>query len=228
MYPYSFICYLGTLQVTYTCKTKAQAKQKLNKLLNIETIGRFSSEGMGQIQWVAGRFHKDMSLRLQRRFPKVRIRQGLPQYLPQHALRLIRYGLLHDFVHTSRHQSKIYVEPQIEELDLLRRHHDPTDDTFIQQFQRYDRLASRITRQIKSPRQNRYNWRSTRTIDFEKLAKEIAEVANKSVWKLYHYIYESKALARLNESLQFGHTSLRRHLLLISNLIVQDFKSHSI
>ena len=135
-------------------------------------------------------------------------------------------GWINDFVHTPRHQSKIYVEPQVEELNLLRRHHDLTDDPFIRQFQRYDRFAARITRRIKSPRQNRYNWRSTKTIDFEKLAKEIAEATNTSVWKLYHYIYESKALSQLNESLQFGHTSLQRHLLLIANLIVQEFKSH--
>ncbi|MFW9856396.1 MAG: hypothetical protein ACFFFG_15190 [Candidatus Thorarchaeota archaeon] len=224
MYPYSFICYLGSLQVTYSCKTKTQAKRKLISLLKIESIGRFSSEGMGKIQWETGRIRQNRCFFQRKRYSKIRIRQGLPQYLPPLALRLIRYGLLHDFVHTSRHPSKIYVEPQVKEVDLLRRHHDLTDDPFIRRFQQYDRLASRITRRIKSPRQNRYNWQSNQTLDFEKLATEITEVANKSVWKLYHYIYESTELAQLTESLQFGHTSLRYHLLLIANLIVRDFQ----
>ncbi|MFX0066071.1 MAG: hypothetical protein ACFFC7_28220 [Candidatus Hermodarchaeota archaeon] len=70
----------------------------------------------------------------------------------------------------------------------------------------------------------RYNWWASRKIDFSKLANEIKAVS-KNVWKLYEYIYQSQELALLNESLQHGHTSLRAHLLVIANLIVQDFKN---
>ena len=103
-------------------------------------------------------------------------------------------------------------------------HHDKIGDPVIKIFQKYDHLAAIVTRNIRSPRTNRYNWASTSNIDFEKLAREIKEVAEKSIGKLYEYIYQSKELRQLNESLQHGHTSLRDHLLIITNLIVQNFQ----
>ena len=62
------------------------------------------------------------------------------------------------------HKSKIYVEPNLEDLEELQEHHEKTPDPLIQQFQTYDRLASIITRKVRSPRQNRYNWRSKKSI----------------------------------------------------------------
>ena len=59
-------------------------------------------------------------------------------------------------------------------------------------------------------------------IDFQLLAQHIAEVSN-NLWKLYEYIYKNKELEVLNESFEFGHTSLRRHLLIIANLIVSEY-----
>ena len=59
-------------------------------------------------------------------------------------------------------------------------------------------------------------------IDFRKLAEAIKEKA-KHVWELYEFIYYSKELRQLNESLEYGHSSLRNHLLLIANLVVQDY-----
>ena len=97
-------------------------------------------------------------------------------------------------------------------------------NSIVQEFQHYDRLASSITRRVFSPRQDRYNWKATKKIDFQQLANHISEVSD-NVWKLYHFIYQSKDLSILNESFKFGHTSLRRHLLIIANLIVQDYVS---
>ena len=95
-------------------------------------------------------------------------------------------------------------------------------DSIVQEFQHYDRLAASITRRVSSPRQDRYNWKANKKIDFQQLANQISEVSD-NVWKLYNYIYQSKELGLLNESLKFGHTSLQRHLLIIANLIVQDY-----
>ena len=61
-----------------------------------------------------------------------------------------------------------------------------------------------------------------KTINFKQLANQIAEVTD-NVWKLYDFIYKNKDLALLNESLLFGHSSLKAHVLLISNLIVSDY-----
>ncbi|MFX0094139.1 MAG: hypothetical protein ACFFBD_20545 [Candidatus Hodarchaeota archaeon] len=225
MYPYSMVCYLGMVEVRYKCRTRIQAKRKLAKLLEIGLIGRFHTEGLGQVKWLRGEIKDDPSRpEPVRKYSNVRIRKGLPHDLPKEILKLLHYALLHDFAHTEKHGSKIYVEPNVPNLDYLRQHHTKTKDPLIQTFQKYDRLAALITRKVQSPRNTRYNWASNGTLDFEQLAKEIEGVTNQSVWKLYQYIYESKALAQLNESLEYGHTSLRSHLLLIANLIVRDYQ----
>lgn len=64
--------------------------------------------------------------------------------------------------------------------------------------------------------------KANKTINFKQLANQIAEVTD-NVWKLYDFIYKNKDLALLNESLLFGHSSLKAHVLLISNLIVSDY-----
>jgi len=134
--------------------------------------------------------------------------------------------LLHDFFHCEYHKSKIYVVPKIEDYQLvnfLKKHHNKCASDFMKTFQKYDRISAIITRKVRSPRTSRYNWRATRKVDFERLAREIKEVSG-NIWKLYEYIYKSKELEILNESLQYGHSSLREHVLTVANLIVQDFQ----
>jgi hypothetical protein len=135
--------------------------------------------------------------------------------------------LLHDFVHTERHRSKIYVEVPLEDdryLELLRRHHErKTDNPLVKTFQQYDQQAAWMNRRMRAPTMDRYNWQAKESqIDFQKLAKEIKHVS-KNIWNLYSFIYTNEELSKLNESLEYGHTTLKAHLLLITNLIVQDF-----
>lgn len=230
MFPFSYICYLGEIELRFKCKTISRAKDKLRKLLQIQSIGRLSCEGLGKIQWIGGYVKKSSKgfnkVKYKR---KLKIRKGLPHNLSEEVQQLIRYVLLHDFYHTPRHQSKIYVEPVIDDLELieiLKQHHEKTDNTVIKIIQHYDRLAARITRKIRSPVLSRYNWQANKqlkTIDFRELAQEISEVSS-NIWKLYQYIFNSLELSLLNESLHHGHSSLRNHLLVMANLIVQDFK----
>ena len=223
MYPYSLICYLGEIEVQCFCKTNGLLKRKLNKLLSIKFISRFWSEGLGQIRWLKGYIVHSAKQKI-KPTRKVKIRKGLPDQIPKDVQKLIQYALLHDFYHSQRHKSKIYVEPEIKNLglkELLKQHHNKINDPLIQKFQYYDRLAAGITRKFRSPCTTRYNWYATQRINFSKLAEEIAKVAEHP-WKLYEYIYQSKELSLLTESLQHGHTSLRRHLLIVTNLIVQD------
>ena len=154
-------------------------------------------------------------------YKHVKIRKGLPHNLPNHIQLLLRYALLHDFVHTPKHKSKIYVEIQVEVIQELKKHHEKTKNKLIKTFQKYDRIAASMTRKIRSPRKNRYTWEAQSKVDFIQLKKEIEKVEN-NIWRLYQYIYESKELRYLNESLNHGHSSLQYHLLLIANLIVQD------
>ncbi len=88
-------------------------------------------------------------------------------------------SFLQDFFHTPRNQSKIYLESELDDLEfkkILKDHHETTEDTMIQVFQYYDRLAAQITRNIRSTRTNSYNWYANHTIDFKKIAQEITEV----------------------------------------------------
>ena len=229
MYPYSFICYLGTLQIRFQCSSKAQAQHKLTQLIKISHIGRYQSEGLGLIQWNMAYLLKNKLK--QKKSRRLKIRKGLPQHLPQHVLDLIKYGILHDFFHNNLHKSKIYVEPLLKNqqyMEMLRDHHENGHKSkFIEIFQHYDRLASSITRKIRSPRSDRYNWRANKKIDFQLLANQISEVSD-NVWKLYRFIYQSKELDLLNESFLFGHTSLRLHLLFITNLIVFDYLNNTL
>ncbi|MFW9916439.1 MAG: hypothetical protein ACFFGZ_12610 [Candidatus Thorarchaeota archaeon] len=229
MLPYSFKAYLGKVELSRKIKSIQAAKRKLKELLSIEAIGRFTAEGMGLVDWKLGRIDVNGQAN-QSQGRKIRIRKGLPRFLPKELQRLIQYALLHDFFHTSKHSSKIYVEPELEDLtliELLRQHHTETENELIQQFQRFDRIAAIITRKIRSPRTNRYTWASQAQVDFEQLAIQIAEANKKGVWELYRFIYTSKELEELNESLEHGHNSLRNHLLLVANLIVQDSLSRS-
>ena len=230
MYPYSLICYLGKIQVSFEQQTKEKIRKKLTTLLKMTNIGKLANEGLGQIKWTEGYIRgKRSQEREKTRKGKLRIRKGLPLNLTDEQQELVKYALLHDFYHTSKHKSKIYQEPPIKDQKLverLRKHHEKTDDQLIKKFQYYDRLAAGITRKIRSPVISRYNWQAKqnlKNVNFKKLAKEIQEVTETNIWNLYRYIYESKELNLLNESMYHGYSKLRNHLILIANLIVQDF-----
>ena len=45
MYPYSFIGYMGTLVVRYTCNTLDQARRKIKQLYNVKYIDGSSMKG---------------------------------------------------------------------------------------------------------------------------------------------------------------------------------------
>ena len=102
------------------------------------------------------------------------------------------------------------------------KHHDHTDNTLINTFKKYNKLVGQITRRHRSPTLSRYTWKSIEKVNFIVLAQHKAEAAN-NVWKLYECIYKSTELNQLNESLEFGHSSLRFHVVLIANLLVQNY-----
>lgn len=221
IYPYSFTGYLGYLQLTFKASSLKKTSTIIQDLLSIESIRRLGSEGMGRIKWLNGKISQKRRNK-KKRFSRVRIRKNLPHNLSKEVKKLLRYSLLHDFTHSSKHRSKIYVEPDIRGIEELRSHHDHTENQLINQFQKYDRIAARRTRVIRAPRQTRYTWNSRKLFDFNRISTEIKEVSE-NIWKLYDYIYHSEELKQLSESLYFGHSSLRNHLLLIANLIVRDY-----
>ncbi|NPE09130.1 MAG: hypothetical protein GNW80_12670 [Asgard group archaeon] len=86
-----------------------------------------------------------------------------------------------------------------------------------------DILASLICRKKPYKRIGRYD-KEKGEIDFQQLAQAI-EQNQHSAFKLYNYIYQSKELRRLVESLNYGHNSLRNHLLMMVNLAINDYYS---
>ncbi|MFQ5981395.1 MAG: hypothetical protein ACE5OZ_24905 [Candidatus Heimdallarchaeota archaeon] len=233
MFPYVYEGHLGQFEVRYRCASRAKAEQKLTKLLNVEALGLFTSEGLGVVDWLRGSLKKLKTTKTFTKWTrKVRIRKGLPHTLPEEVQRLIQLALLHDFYNTSSHRSKIYVEPEIADEELLRicrSHHDKSKEESVVFLQKYDRWAASLTRpSYKSPRPDRYNWRAKKKIDFPVLAQQLIDANTKGVWALYNFIYANKELDFLNESLEHGHTSLKRHILIMSNIIVHDFVQNRI
>ncbi|MFX0170304.1 MAG: hypothetical protein ACFE9L_00130 [Candidatus Hodarchaeota archaeon] len=229
-YPFACTGYTGQVTVTYQCKSLKAAKNKLKDLSQITRIGSNRSLELGKIQWLEYTFEESPPISWKKQYGKIKIRKGLPSGLPPEIQELVLYGLLHDFFHTTIHKSKIYLEPPLENqalVEVLRQSHSDTTHLLIETFKKYDGIASYLTRRSKAPRMTRYNWQTAedfQLIDFEVLATQIAQVVNtRNVFKLYLLIYQSQDLESLNESLDFGHTSLRYHLLLIANFIVRDY-----
>lgn len=231
MYPFAYGGYVGMIEVSYTCQSLKVAQNKVQDLKRIRRIGPGASESLGLIQWLDGHVTRKESRPKRKQRGRIKIRKGLPSNLPQAIQDLILYGLLHDFIDNQRHISKLNTEPPIadqELLQLLRQSHAPEPvHPLVKQFQRYDRMAASMTRNHKAPRMNRYNWKAdetAQTVDFTLLAAKIqAIVDSQNVFKLYLFVHQSQELELLNEDFNYGHTSLRYHLLLIANMMVRDY-----
>lgn len=231
-FPRNYRSYSGIIEVYISYQTDEELDQIVQKLFVTRQIGLLKSEGYGQLRWLGGQQSKTGPPK--RWFkPIYRIRKDLTWQLPPHVRELIRYGFLHDMVHTNMHRSKIYVEVDVSEAykSYLRDHHQNIrQSALISTFQYYDRKAAGATRRHKSPRPDRYNWKwfnttpkfKQKNIDFKQLATELRQVAMDTK-QLYAYVYKSKSLGLLVESMDFGHSALREHLLLIANMIMTDY-----
>lgn len=161
-----------------------------------------------------------------RKWKKLRIRKGLGPKYPEELKKLLLALMLHDFVHTERHPSKIYQEITIENEEIreaCRNHHNGEEkENWLHPLVKYyDQLASRLSRKKPFKTEYRYDYKNG-AIDFEKLTQEIEE-RQQSPYKLYNYIYHSKELKRIVESMEYGKKSLRNHLLLMVNLAINSY-----
>lgn len=136
--------------------------------------------------------------------------------------------LLHDFVHTERHSSKIYNEVNIHDeyvYQLVKNHHNYDKDEkelpLLSILQYYDRFSSGISRKFRWTTTSRYRVSEIDKIDFHALARDI-EKRQHSLYTLYTYIRKSQELQKINEALRYGFSSLKNHLLLMVNLYFDD------
>jgi len=86
--------------------------------------------------------------------------------------------LLHDFVNTERHPSKIYTEVKISDdyiCQLVKNHHnyefDDRELPLLSTLQYYDRFSSSISRKFRFSAPSRYRVTETTKIHFDTLKK---------------------------------------------------------
>jgi hypothetical protein len=200
---------------------------KLEDALAIDSIGRYTHEGMGQLQWKEAKklhikpFHKPR---------KIAIRKMLPKLSETQENLLIAF-LLHDCVHTERHDSKIYNEVDINDdyvYQLVKNHHNHEMNDrrlpLLSTLKYYDQLSSSISRKFRFSTTSRYRVLGIEKIDFNALKREI-ETRQYSLCALYSYVYKSQILNMINEALSYGFSSLKKHLLLMVNLYINDLGS---
>jgi hypothetical protein len=202
-------------------------EHKLEEALAIDSVGSYTCEGMGQISWTSLSELKKNPLYTSRR---IKIRKKLSK-LSDVQETLVIAMLLHDFVNTDRHQSKIYSEVNIlnEEVHkLVKNHHDydldKTEFPLLPLLQYYDRLSSSISRKFRWSASSRYRVTELEKIDFDALKREI-EKRQYSPYALYTFILKCQTLDKINEALKFGFSSLKNHLLLMVNLYLDDLNS---
>ncbi len=201
-------------------------EHKLEKALAIDSVGSYTCEGVGQIFWTSVSEFKKKPLYISR---KINIRKKLPK-LSDVQEKLIIAMLLHDFVSTDRHPSKIYTDVDIindEVYQLAKNHHnytiDEKDFPLLSLLQNYDRWSAMISRKFRWTAFSRYHVAESEEIDFNALKREI-ELRQYSPFALYTFIRKCNDLDKINEALTYGFSSLKNHLLLMVNLYLDDLK----
>ncbi len=218
--PMTFRAWFGNIEFIVS-------EHKLEEALAIDSVGSYTCEGMGRIFWTSLKKLKKKPLYTTRR---IKIRKKLPK-LSDMQEKLIIAMLLHDFVGTDRHPSKIYTDVDIADEDvfkLAKNHHnydiDEKDFLWLYLLQHYDRLSAMISRKFRWSASSRYRVTELEKIDFDVLKIEI-ERRQYSPYALYTYIRKCQAFDKISEALKFGFSSLKNHLLLMVNLYLDDLKS---
>ena len=220
-------CYQGFVVVDFPGANN-QAQKKLDWFLELETFGGHINEGMGKIEWLERK--EIIPKKKSPKGKKLAIRKGLGYY-PKPMLTAIKALLLHDFVHTEKHDSKIYQEVQIKSpfiREACKNHHNGEylNNWLIPIIKKYDGLASFLNRRIPRREERRYDYENG-VIDCKAVAEEI-ERKQENINELYNYIFYDKIFSRFYETIDFANNKLRKHLLLAVNLLMSDFKKGKI
>jgi len=217
--------YLGYVKITSVSKSIIALKNRIEYFIQKRFLGQYTNEGHGRIAWKECTI-KDYNPKLILKRKKLRIRKGLGCNCPKPLQKVLIALMLHDFVHTEIHQSKIYQQITIEDEEIREacvNHHNKemNGNQLVKIIKRYDSLASWITRKKPLKSLARYDFENGE-IDFNQLTKEIESKSN-SAYKLYNFIYHSNDLKRIVEALDYKKSSLRTHLLLMVNLAINEY-----
>jgi hypothetical protein len=222
-------CYRGFVVVDFPGNNQ-QATKRLQWFHSLKGLGKHQNNGMGKIQWLEKQ--EIASSKKTPRGKKLKIRKGLGHY-PKPLQTAIKALLLHDFVHTEKHDSKIYHEVEITNRfiwEACKKHHEnrkeELNNWLIPIIKKYDGLASFLSRRIPRREEKRYDYENGE-IDCKTVAEEITEKQH-SIYSLYNYIYYNKTFARFYEAIDYANNKLKNHLLLAVNLLINDFKMGSL
>ncbi|NHJ32016.1 MAG: hypothetical protein FK732_04055 [Asgard group archaeon] len=215
----------GFVKVTYVDQNEERGRKKIEQILAIDNLGSKRNLGFGKIQWLNYKVEIYRKKTIQQK-KKFKIRKGLGIKYPARLQKLLIALMLHDFVHTEKHPSKIYEEIIIEDEEIREaclNHHngEESNNKLLPILKYYDQFAAFIRRKIPMKTVSRYNYEKGK-IDFKNIAKEI-EDRQYSAYRLYNYIYSSPDLNRIVESMGYARNSIRYHLLLAVNLAINGY-----
>ena len=215
----------GYIKVTSIDESEATLRKRINGFIQNRFLGQYTNEGFGRVSWIDCSVTNYTPKIIFKR-KKLKIRKGLGCNYPEQLQRLLIALMLHDFVHTEKHPSKIYQEITIEDREIREaclNHHskEQNGNQYIILIKRYDSIASYITRKKPLKTRVRYDF-DNGEINFNLLAEEIIKRRN-SAYKLYNFIYHSNEIKRIVEAMNFKKSSLRTHLLLMVNLAINEY-----
>lgn len=218
--------YKGFVRVTTVDGNETRAKETLTHYLSKDYLGQRTTEGFGKVEWLYFKEEHYKKITTNTKGKKFTIRKGLGPNYHKELQKLLITLMLHDFVKTEKHPSKIFreitiIDEEIREACLYHHNGEERKNELLPLVKYYDQLAAYMSRKSRMKTTTRYDYENGK-IDFEQLAKEIEERQG-SAYKLYNYIYQSKELRRIVESMTYRGKSLRSHLLLMVNLAVGDF-----
>jgi len=224
--PTKQLAYRGCIRVTTIDRNEERGRKNILDYLSLDYLGKKTTEGFGKVQWIKYREEYYQPEQQEPKRKKLKLRKGLGPNYPKELQRLLIALMLHDFVKTEKHPSKIFREITIEDEEIREaclNHHngEKSKNDLLPAVKYYDHLASYITRKKQFKTLTRYNFQKGK-IAFEQLAIEIEERQH-SAYKLYNYIYHSQELTRIVESMTYGYNSLRNHLLLMVNLAINNY-----
>ncbi|MBD3190624.1 MAG: hypothetical protein GF308_08265, partial [Candidatus Heimdallarchaeota archaeon] len=136
----------GFVKISCVEDSLERAREKIAAFLS-QGLGSKTKEGYGRVDWIDCQV-SDYQPNKPPKWKKLKFRRGLGPNYPKELQRLIIALLLHDFVHTEKHQSKIYEEVEIVDDEIreacVHHHNSLKENELLPLLQYYDGLASYI------------------------------------------------------------------------------------
>jgi len=206
-------------------KPKEDIKYILDKY---SQIGHYKSEGMGRIEWLEYKIFDDTTTydEISTKIKRFKLSKSIPKDIDESKHQLLIAGLLHDFVRTEKHPSKLRgFEIEIENDDirwLVENHHIKSKNHNLKKLRYADGIASimRDRKEFLTSDYARRGFPLILTKDLNEIKEEIEKRQN-NFYELYDYIYNCEKLDWLVADQKSPNSSLREHLLLTCQILIR-------